>query len=349
MNDNGNNPINVNPNVGSVTSVTTDPGTSSASVSAEATLQSAPTVSTVTPTQVAPTVSASSTSGAATGQLQCDKCGAYYPSSQRYCMKCGALNYSHPDNQSMKQYINYDVINHSYVGNYKDKLSHDTFDPIIKMNRNCLIGSIIIHLILLAAVIGLNFVGIFTLNTTGLIILGVILVIMFLYNYSMARIYMHAGKDWWAKYIPVYSSIVYYNITMDSGWWFLLSCIPGIGQILSLVALYRLGTRFGKNGWLTLLFSMVMIPVIAFSNTTYAGSLKSMHMNLGDSEVDSKGRTKSEKKYGVKKHVIIFLVIIVLAVVVYFGKDIILEYGEKIWEFLLERYEETKEILGIDW
>ena len=35
----------------------------------------------------------------------CPRCGAEMDSSKRYCMKCGALNYDHPDNQKMKQYI----------------------------------------------------------------------------------------------------------------------------------------------------------------------------------------------------------------------------------------------------
>ena len=35
----------------------------------------------------------------------CPRCGAEMSSEQRYCMKCGALNYDHPDNQQMKRYI----------------------------------------------------------------------------------------------------------------------------------------------------------------------------------------------------------------------------------------------------
>ena len=35
----------------------------------------------------------------------CPRCGAEMDPSKRYCMKCGALNYEHPDNQKMKQYI----------------------------------------------------------------------------------------------------------------------------------------------------------------------------------------------------------------------------------------------------
>ena len=36
--------------------------------------------------------------------ITCDRCGAVYKKSMRYCMKCGRLNYSHPDNASMLKY-----------------------------------------------------------------------------------------------------------------------------------------------------------------------------------------------------------------------------------------------------
>ena len=41
----------------------------------------------------------------------CPRCGAQIDPKQRYCMKCGALNYDHPDNQKMKQYITEEEFN----------------------------------------------------------------------------------------------------------------------------------------------------------------------------------------------------------------------------------------------
>lgn len=37
--------------------------------------------------------------------VYCDNCGAEMKMSQRNCLKCGTLNYEHPDNQSMKKYL----------------------------------------------------------------------------------------------------------------------------------------------------------------------------------------------------------------------------------------------------
>ena len=47
----------------------------------------------------------------------CPRCGAEMDPKQRYCMKCGALNYDHPDNQKMKTYITpeeFDKANQDY-------------------------------------------------------------------------------------------------------------------------------------------------------------------------------------------------------------------------------------------
>ena len=38
-------------------------------------------------------------------KIFCSVCGAEMLMSSRYCMKCGALNYDHPSNDSMKKYI----------------------------------------------------------------------------------------------------------------------------------------------------------------------------------------------------------------------------------------------------
>ena len=45
------------------------------------------------------------------GMIVCDRCGAVYKSSMRYCMKCGKLNYNHPDNASMLKYAGNDANN----------------------------------------------------------------------------------------------------------------------------------------------------------------------------------------------------------------------------------------------
>lgn len=56
--------------------------------------------------------------------MTCARCGAKMDPKQRYCMKCGAINYEHPDNQSMKKYITEKEIvksNEEYIKNKEEK------------------------------------------------------------------------------------------------------------------------------------------------------------------------------------------------------------------------------------
>ena len=299
-------------------------------------LQAAPTTNTM---QVAaPPSDASSTSGAGASQILCDKCGTYYPSNQRYCMKCGALNYSHPDNQSMKQYINYDMVNHNLVDSNNTKLLRN-IDPEITRKRTCMLVNLFLHVIVGILVTVLLVLG----KETSIMYFAtvwIICLIFFIENYSMCLIYIHAGEKWWNYYIPFYSQYIYYKITMDNGLFFLLSGIP----IFPLIASYKLGTRFERSGWLTMLFSPVMIPIIAFTSNSYGGSLKSMHMNI-ETDFDSKGRTKSERQYGVKKKLITVIVLILLVVIVYFTYPYILKYGKILIDFLIDNFNEFMDFI----
>lgn len=306
-------------------------------------VQVAPTVSgTTTPTP--PPSVGGGTSSSASKQLLCDKCGTYYPSNQRYCMKCGALNYSHPDNQSMKQYMNYDVVNHNYVENFNSKLSHQTIDPAVKVQQNIIVGNVVINFLLPVVLTILSIAGVFYVPMSSLIGLFVIFFILFIYNYSMCLLFDRAGETWWTHFIPFYGLMVYFRVSMFSMWYFLLCLIPITLIIILPISVYKLGTRFGKNGWLTLFFSWFMIPYMALSGASYSGSLKSMHMALCANDLDAKGRTQSEKSYGAKKNFIIIVVFIVLAVCCYLFRDLLMEWGSKIYNFLIECFNEFVEL-----
>lgn len=330
MNENVNNNTNINNGVVNNAPVNTT------------VLPEAPVVTTTVAAPVGQSVSSTqSTSGAANGQILCDKCQSYYPSNQRYCMKCGNLNYSHPDNQSMKQYMNYDIKNNSFSGNYKDKLSHNSIDPEVRNKKLALYGSLFFSFFFpfLATIL------MFSFGVVDYLVIGIcfgIGALLFLYNYSMSLIYLHAGEAWWSYYVPIYGQVVYYRITMDSGLMFFASLIPFIGQIISWVALYKLGSRSGKNGWLTLFFPGIMIPVIAFTGDSYSGSLKSMHMV----EYTSDGKTMSEKDYKLKKNIISIIVIITLGVVLYVFRETVYDVLVLIFDFLEKCFHDTMEIIN---
>ena len=91
---------------------------------------------------------------------------------------------------------------------------------------------------------------------------------VFLEIYSLELLFMKANYPWWAVFVPFLDMYYLYEITMSSGWIFLLTYIPVIGYIISLAASYNLGKVFGYNPLLTLFFGPFVIPFMAFNNTT---------------------------------------------------------------------------------
>ena len=275
------------------------------------------------------------TSGATGVAIVCDKCGTSYSSSQRYCMKCGNLNYSHPSNQNMKQYLNYDVVNQNYINNGNAKLTHTSVDPYAKEKSVCLVFNIIVHMFFPVLLLILMIQG----SDISIVSLGLSIFcfgILFLINTGMCRIFIKAKEPWWFYYIPLLNCVILAKIMLGSALAVLLFLIPGVNFIAILIGYYRLGTRFGHNGWLTMFFPMIMIPVIGFGNSEETlSSLHGAQVSLGDNEFDSKGRTKTEAEYGKKKGATIFGVLLVLGIAGVLLYPYIIKYGGSLLDFLV--------------
>ena len=170
--------------------------------------------------------------------IVCSACGAKMKKSQRCCMKCGQLNYSHPENASMLKFANNSVNNNSYVvgsgkligrNNGKEKTGGDNFSYEIASNagdrKTCLIlnfGLLIIATILLfLTVYDTGDAVLDVLTSTSFNIMFIILLFSFLESVSMQFLYMKANKPWWSFFIPFYNWYVYFEITMNKGLLFL--------------------------------------------------------------------------------------------------------------------------------
>ena len=301
---------------------------------------------TVSTAPAQPSATGGGTSGAAGAAIVCDKCGTTYSSSQRYCMKCGNLNYSHPSNQSMKQYLNYDVVNQSYVNNGNAKLSHTSVDPYAKEKKNCIIVNLVLHMILPALLIALMFMAnSFSIITTAL--LFILFGLVFLINTSFCLIFVKAKEPWWFYYIPILNFISLAKVSFGKGVYAFLFFIPIVNFFAIFASYYQIGVRFGYNGWLTLLFSGIMIPIIGFSNSEErVESLHGAQISLGDDEFDSKGRTKTEAEYGKKKGATLFGVLLVVGILGVLLYPYIMEYGGSVLNFLIDKYHEFVEFIG---
>ena len=334
----GNTGVSVQPGVASIANVPQAAHTVSAQVAVQATPTSA----------VVPGTTETAAPASNPNILICSKCGSEMKKESRYCMKCGNLNYLHPDNESMKQYAWQSIKQGHFISgaNLDDKqplsMTDANANSVSNVNpfKACVITNIILHVLLAAGLIFLCNMPFSLIGQTipiGAIIsiLGGV-VITFILNYSMQALYIKAGEPWWGYYVPIYNNYIMFKISMGSGWLFLTMLIPIVGGIFGLMSLYHLGRKFYKNGWLTLFFPFIMIPIIGLDkNSEY--SLLARAAAISDSQVDASGKTASEKAYGRKKFFITVIMLVIIAVVIYFAWPYLAPIVEKIYNVVMEK------------
>ena len=92
---------------------------------------------------------------------------------------------------------------------------------------------------------------------------------------AMWKLYTKAGKPGWASIIPIYNIIVLLDIVkMD--WWHVLIMlfIPFAAVVYGIIINYKTAIVFGKSsgfGVLTVFFSSITIPILAFGSAEYVG------------------------------------------------------------------------------
>lgn len=216
----------------------------------------------------------------------CPRCGAEMKPEQRYCMKCGALNYNHPDNQKMKQYITneeFEKANEEYqeaakgptntivIGGkvYADEPAKDKKSSYV--DTRSALGLLTIVAIVMAVLCYF----IFHFSILLSLVFALCYFIITFYLIVNSCIYMKGGYSGFTPIIPFYSQYAYYDIAFGNGWLFLISLIPIVNIFYGFYANYKIGKVYGKSGWLTLFFPFILLPIIAFSDkVTYDGKGK---------------------------------------------------------------------------
>ena len=135
---------------------------------------------------------------------------------------------------------------------------------------------------------------------------------------------MKANKKWWYALIPFYNLMIFSEISMGSVWFFLLYLIPGVNIIVFFIMMYKLGVKFGYNGFLTSIFFIIYIPLLAFNTSLYN------KINY----IDKSNDKAVEKEYHYKK---ILFFIIVLSFIISLG---FLIYGN--YAFIFKNVKELK-------
>lgn len=105
-------------------------------------------------------------------------------------------------------------------------------------------------------------------------ILLVSLVVWIVEVVSTWKLFVKAGQPGWASIIPIYNIYVLFQITWGQGFRFLLLLIPIYNIILTIQTSIKLAKAFGKStgfGIGLAFLTIIMLPVLAFGNSTYLG------------------------------------------------------------------------------
>lgn len=247
------------------------------------------------------------------GMIRCSRCGAEMKASARYCMKCGNLNYNHPDNQNMQKLLNKEQRQQEQVQTYTVGSGPNYFKPETEVtatgimarsttgNKKAFYIINILLLILLYAIVILPPVLDKSLSLdmqiSKLSLPVTLISVLALYFLSLELLFMKANKQWWKALIPIYNIGIFTEIATGKFWLMLLQFIPGVNVIFTFYLLYKIGEKFDQSPILTLIFPIIFIPLIAFGSSLYQKT----------SYLESNNSKEIERDYRIRKAIAIFL------------------------------------------
>lgn len=260
--------------------------------------------------------------------IYCPRCKSEMKNTQRYCMKCGNLNYNHPLNKNMQVYNTENNQEKYEIGDGNDlkintnqlrqTIANNTGNPLI-----CFIVNLLLFMIMPLKII----ISLGTTTIDGNIMIKyfpiylIINSVLFIFVYSLQLLYMKANKRWWSVFIPVYNLITLTDIVFNKKVLTILLFIPIIGQITYLILLYKLGKKYKTNPILTMIIPFIMIPIIGFGNNYYENKTNIINSN------------SQEKEYKLKKIYLILTILPIIASILIlsiYNREMIKNIGRKI-------------------
>lgn len=215
-------------------------------------------------------------------KIMCPRCQTEMKSNARYCMKCGYLNYNHPENIALKPYMGKLQESTNYVNGHaetrqflgKRKMHEIRFGSKTGNKILCFLINVILYIAFMA----LSFFGVFR-NYTYLIdliysslpYLFLIVTVLFIYIYAIELIFMKMNERWWYAFIPILNVFKLSYHGLGSYWYGLLFFVPVINIIYLFVLAYFIGKKFGYNGLLFMLFWPIYIPMCGFGANAFEG------------------------------------------------------------------------------
>ena len=94
----------------------------------------------------------------------------------------------------------------------------------------------------------------------------------------MWKLFQKAGKPGWAILVPIYNTVVLFQIAGINPWLLLLSILPVVGWaaigIICIVANFKIAKAFGKDigyGFGLWFLGIIFYPILAFGDAQYVG------------------------------------------------------------------------------
>ena len=104
------------------------------------------------------------------------------------------------------------------------------------------------------------------------------------------KIFKKAGKPGWASIVPIYNTIVMFQVAGVSPWCILLLFIPIVNIIILIKTFVNLARSFGKGigfGVGLMFLSVIFIPMLAFDNSEYIGLNNESDNNKTDDTINN--------------------------------------------------------------
>ena len=91
---------------------------------------------------------------------------------------------------------------------------------------------------------------------------------------GMWKLYMKAGKPGWASIVPFYNLYCLYEMAFGNGWLFLLTFVPLVNVVISIVMCFKLAKAFGQGigfGFGLLFLTPIFMLILGFGGAEYIG------------------------------------------------------------------------------
>lgn len=111
----------------------------------------------------------------------------------------------------------------------------------------------------------------------AMVYLVIVLVVAVISLVGMWKVFTKAGKPGWGAIIPFYNTYCLFDMSMGTGWLFLLCFVPCVNVVMLVIMWIKLAQAFGKGvgfGIGMLLVPFVFLLILGFGDAQYVGPAK---------------------------------------------------------------------------